>query len=73
MALPFPRFLNLVYFFATEDAEEKEKNSFDVRLRLPDARARATGAATREDSPWSKENEERALGGLLAQMTGGDG
>ena len=70
MVLPFDRFLNLVYFYAVEDAEESEKDKFDVKLNKPDAKAIARGATERPDSPWSKENEEAALSGLVAAMTG---
>jgi hypothetical protein len=71
MVLPFDRFLNLVYHFATEDAEEADKNKFDVRLYKPDARAIASGKAARDDrSPWSKKNEESALSGLVAALGG---
>jgi len=74
MALPFDRFLNLVYFFATEDSEEKDKDKFDVRLNLPDARTRARrpAASIVRSSPWSKENEESALHGLAAALGGRD-
>jgi hypothetical protein len=70
MALPMDRFLNLTYFFATENADEKEQDKFDTRLHLPDERARKTGAATAPGSKWSKENEEAALGGLVAALSG---
>jgi hypothetical protein len=70
MALPLDRFLNLTYFFATENAEEKEKDKFDLRLNKPDARAIKTGKAVSDASPWSKKNEESALGGLVAALTG---
>lgn len=69
MALPFDRFLNLIYFWATEDAEPKEKDKFDVRLNLPDARARERGTAVKT-GPWSPEAETAALGGLVAALTG---
>jgi hypothetical protein len=74
MALPFNRFLNLVYFWATEDAEDKEKDKFDIRLNMPDARTRAKRptAAIVQSSPWSKENEESALHGLAAALGGRD-
>lgn len=63
------RFLNVVYFWVTTDADEQEKDKFDVRLNLPDARARKTGAATqRADSPWSKKNEEDALSAFVAAL-----
>jgi hypothetical protein len=64
------RFLNLVYYFATDDAEPKEKDKFDMRLNMPDASARRRGAATTPGSPWSKEGEESALGGLVAALRG---
>lgn len=72
MALPLDRFLNLTYYFATEDAEPKEKDKFDVRLNLPDERARRKAAAQGipESSPWSKKNEESALSGLVGALTG---
>jgi hypothetical protein len=73
MELPADRFFNLVYYFATEDAEEAAKNRFDVRLHMPDARARRRAAergAPDASSPWSKENEEAALGGLVAALRG---
>lgn len=70
LKMPMDRFLNLVYRFATEDAEQKEKDKFDVRLNKPDARAIARGAAQRDDSPWSKKNEEAALSGLVGALTG---
>jgi hypothetical protein len=70
MALNMNRFLNLAYHWATEDAEEKEKDKFDVRLNLPDKRARERGTAIQPGSKWSKENEEAALSGFVASMTG---
>jgi hypothetical protein len=71
MVMPLDRFLNLTYFYATENAEESEQNKFDVRLNLPDERARRTGAAVAPSSPWSKENEEAALSGFVASLAGG--
>lgn len=71
LTLPFDRFLNLVYFWATEDAEEREKDKFDVKLYKPDERAIKTKkAATDARSPWTKENEEAALGGFVASLKG---
>jgi len=70
MRLPFDRFLNLVYYFATEDADPKERDRFDMRLHLPTRRARERGAATAEGSPWSKRAEEQALAGFVAQLKG---
>jgi len=72
MDLPLDRFLNLTYYFATEDAEPKEKDRFDVRLNMPDVRARRKAATQGVDasSPWSKRNEESALSGLVAALSG---
>jgi hypothetical protein len=72
MALPMDRFLNLVYYYATEDAEPTEKDKFDIRLNLPDERARRKAATEGlpKSSPWSKENEEAALSGFVASLTG---
>jgi len=69
MRLSMNRFLNLVYFWATEDAEEKDKVKFDVKLNMPDAK-RAARAASNPDSPWSKRNEENALAAFTAQLAG---
>lgn len=68
--MPFDRFLNLTYFWAVEDAEPKEKDKFDIRLNKPDARALRTGSAVSNSSPWSKKNEEQALSGFVAALTG---
>jgi hypothetical protein len=70
MALPLDRFLNLTYFYATENAEEQEKNQFDIRLNVPDERARRSGRAVQEGSMWSKENEESSLSGFVASLAG---
>jgi hypothetical protein len=70
MALAFDRLLNLVYFWATEDAEEADRDRFDVRLNKPDERARRRGAAALDQGPWSPEAERAALGGLVASLTG---
>lgn len=72
MALPMDRFLNLVYYFATEDAEQQDKDKFDVRLNMPDERARKKAKTDGLDksSPWSKQNEESALSGLVAAISG---
>jgi hypothetical protein len=72
MALPMDRFLNLIYYFATEDAEPKEKDKFDIRLNMPDERARrkALEEGVPETSPWSKRNEEQSLSGFVAQLSG---
>lgn len=73
MALSLDRFLNLTYYFATEDAEPKEKDKFDIRLNLPDERARkkAIVEGIPASSPWSKANEEASLSAFVAQLSGG--
>jgi len=70
MGLPLDRFLNLIYFYAVEDAESEEKDKFDIRLHKPDARAIKTGAAVADSSPWSKQNEEASLSGFVAALSG---
>jgi hypothetical protein len=71
MSIAIDSFLDLTYHYATEDADEKEKAKFDMRLNLPDERARASGRAVTDDrSPWTKKNEESALSGLVAALSG---
>jgi hypothetical protein len=72
MALPFDRFLNLTYHYATDDADPREKDRFDIRLNLPDERARRKAATEGipESSPWSKRNEEASLSGFVAALSG---
>lgn len=67
MALPFDRFLNLVYVFAVEGAEEKDKNRFDARLNMPDP-SRKT--AVPEASPWSAQAEQNSLSELAFALGG---
>ena len=70
MRLPFDRFLNLLYFFLTEGAEEKEKAKFDMRLNAPPPSARRKRGSL-AGSPWTPEAETRALAGLAAALGGG--
>jgi hypothetical protein len=70
MQMPVDRFLNLVYFYATENAEEQDKIKFDMRLNMPDAKARQTGRAATEGSMWSKEKEEAALADFVGMLGG---
>jgi hypothetical protein len=67
--MPMDRFLNLVYYFAVEDAEPKDKAKFDARLQMPDARARQRPEVA-ERGPWSPQAETAALGNLVAQLSG---
>ena len=70
MALPFDRFLNLVYSFATEGvSEEKERDRFDMRLNMP-----VPGffsMLTETASPWTPDAETAALSSLAAAVSGG--
>jgi hypothetical protein len=71
MRLPIDRFLNLLYFWATENAEDKDRRKFDTKLNLPDSRpGKRLRQAARPDSPWSKDNEERSLALFAAQLKG---
>jgi hypothetical protein len=66
--LPFDRFLNLVHFFMIDGAEEKDRNSFEMRLNKPPVAL--VGQAPPPSSPWSQQNEESALHGLAAALGG---
>lgn len=68
MKLELDRFLNLTYFFATENSDEQERSKFDTQLNLPDARARERGNLV--GTQWDPENEQAALTGLAAALTG---
>jgi hypothetical protein len=65
MRLPFDRFLNLVYYFLTENADEQERDKFDIRLNTPPPEERSAVPAS---SPWSPQNETAALGSLSAAL-----
>ena len=69
MKLPFDRFLNLVYFYATDDAEQAEKDKFDIRLNKPDVAAIKAGKAAAR-GPWSAQAETNSLNLFVAQTTG---
>jgi len=75
MLMPMDRFLNLTYQFATENADETEREKFDIKLQMPVVRGGAVQQARTTDfadeSPWSKQNEESALSGLVGALTGG--
>jgi hypothetical protein len=71
MALPLDRFLNTVYMFMVDGAEQKDIDQFEVRLNTPPAGMAAV--ALPETSPWSAKNEASALGGLAAALGGGAG
>ena len=71
MELPFDRFLNLAYHVATMNSEERDRNSFDIKLNMPPTGTPRTAEDIPASSPWSKENETLALGGLAAALRGG--
>lgn len=59
--MPFDRFLNLIYWWAVQDADPKEIDKFDRQLwRPPKGEAPAAG------SPWSPEAETAAFASLAA-------
>jgi hypothetical protein len=70
MGLSANRFFNLVYFWATEDSEESEKDKFDMRLHKPDIAAIRANKPLPASSPWAKENEEAALGDFVGMLSG---
>lgn len=67
MRLPFDRFLNFIYYFLTENADEQERDKFDLRLNTPPPNYRDPGSIP-ESSPWSAKNETAALGELSAAL-----
>lgn len=71
MQMPIDRLLNLVYFYVIQAAEEKDRIKFDTYLHRPPAGAPRQAAAVSDASPWSKQNEENALGSLAAALGGG--
>lgn len=71
MKLPLDRFFNLVYFWATESMDQEQRDKFDARLHMPDARARRRAASGQARGPWSPEAEMSALGDLAAALGGG--
>lgn len=65
--LPFARFLNLVYYWATKDAPDQQAlDKFNRKLWMP-----VKGKEIPKESPWSAENETASLLQFNAQVTGG--
>lgn len=58
LALPFDRFLNAIYRYATRDGTEDSIRRFNIRLWIPPAGV----APTR--GPWSADAEAEAFRGL---------
>lgn len=64
LLLPPDRFLSLVYWWATRNAENQSAiDKFDRRLWMP-----PKGQAAPAGSPWSPEAETAAFGSLAAQV-----
>lgn len=67
--LPVRRLLNYVWWWATRNAEEKEKTKFKNRIWQPPVGT--TAAEIPERSPWSPKNEAAAIGSLKASLGSG--
>lgn len=64
MELPIHRMLNLIYFWATRNAQDEQTLAkFDRKLWLP-----PKGAEPPKESPWSAENETSAFKALKAAL-----
>jgi len=63
------RLLNYVWWWATRNAEEKERTKFRNRLWQPPKGTSAQDIP--EKSPWSRKNESAALGSLKASLSAG--
>jgi hypothetical protein len=63
MQLPFHRFLSLLYFWVIENADEQEREKFDVKLNMP---LPGKPKIAIETGPWSAAAETSALSGLAA-------
>jgi len=65
LALPFDRFLNLVYAWYIDGLEEPDIAKFDAKLWIP-----PKGAEIPAESPWSAENEKKAFAQFKAAVNG---
>lgn len=64
MSLPIDRLLNLIYFWATRNAQDENALSkFDRKLWMP-----PKGEEPPEESPWSAANETSAFAAFKAQI-----
>ena len=63
LRLPVDRFLNLIYWWATNEASAEDVRRFDQRLWMP-----PKGEAPAPQSPWSPENETKALSAFAAEV-----
>jgi hypothetical protein len=66
--LPLDRFCNLVYWYATRNADHTGIEKFRARLWQPPKALR--GQPIPKQSPWSAENEASAFAALKAGLGG---
>lgn len=66
LGLPIDRMLSMVYFWATQFADEKETRKFDARLWIPPKDEEIPA-----QSPWSAENERSAFSAFSREISGG--
>lgn len=59
LTLPYPRFLNLAYYWGTKDTDANGRDRFDGALWIPPPGETPKG-------PWSAEAEAAALSSLAA-------
>ena len=62
--LPLGRFCNFVQWWATQGAEEADKQKFRAHLWIP-----PKGQAPDPSGPWSAEAEQRAFKALQAKVS----
>jgi hypothetical protein len=65
--LPVPQFAAFVWWWATHDAEEKDRTKFKNKLWMPPVGDTSPIPA---NSPWSPEAENAALAAFSAQVGG---
>jgi hypothetical protein len=63
--LPMDRFLNLVYFWAVQNATEETRRKFDAQIFRPLPGTVATAG------PWTAENETKAFQSLSRALKSG--
>lgn len=61
--MPLERVCNYVYYMLTKDADKTALARFNAKLWMPPA-----GVEIDSRSPWSAENENKALAGLASQL-----
>lgn len=63
--MPFPAFLDFVYYMLTRNADEQAVEKFRRNLWMP-----PKGVAPDKRSPWSPERETAAFRAVKAMTTG---